>query len=336
MKAIVQRRYGTAADLKLEEIDEPVVRDDEVLVQVKAASVHPDVWHVVTGLPHVLRLFGAGFWKPKNPVPGTDLSGVVVKLGKLVTRFREGDEVFGESLRGFQWENGGTYAEFASAPENGLAHKPSNVSFEEAASVPTAGHIAIPNLLAQGQLRAGQHVLINGAAGGVGSIALQVAKAEGAEVTAVDRTDKLELLRDLGADHVIDYTRTDFTTGTERYDMVFDVPGNHSFKRCCGVLSPDGKYVLIGHDHFGTRGRRVLGSLPRMIGLMLRTPFSKHLPKAGFSMPDRQASMQLLQRLLESKQLTPKIARSYPLEQAGEALLRLQQGDLLGRIVLSI
>lgn len=335
MRAVIQKRYGAISELTLEEVAQPEVQADEVLVKVRAASVHADVWHVVTGLPHVLRLFGGGFLRPKNPVPGTDLSGVVVAVGSAVTRFAPGDEVFGESLRGFQWENGGTYAEFATAPESGLAHKPGNVSFEAAAAVPTAGLIALPNLR-QGGLRAGARVLINGAGGGVGSIALQVAKAEGARVTAVDHGDKLELLKRLGADRVIDYTEADFTAGEERYDLVFDVVGTHSFARCRRVLSEDGKYVLIGHDHYGNSGRHVLGSLPRMLGLMVRSSFSSHLPKADFTPPDKPALLEYLARLLESGQLTPPIARRYELERVSDALEELTQGSALGKIVLTI
>jgi NADPH:quinone reductase-like Zn-dependent oxidoreductase len=335
MKAVVQRSYGEISELQVEEVSRPIPGDDEALVEVRAASVHADVWHVVTGLPYVLRLFGGGLLRPKNPVPGTDLSGVVVEVGQGVTRFRPGDEVFGESLRGFQWANGGTYAEFATAPESGLALKPGNVPFEQAATVPTSGLIALPNLQ-QGGLHPGARVLINGAGGGVGTVALQVAKAEGAHVTAVDHTDKLPLLAELGADQVLDYTRTDFTDGSESYDLVFDVVGTHSFARSRRVLAKEGKYVLIGHDHYGTAGRRLLGNLPRMIGLMLRSSFSPQLPKPNLSPPDRRPLLERLASLLEARQLTPPIARTYPLERAADALMELTRGRALGRIVLTV
>jgi NADPH:quinone reductase-like Zn-dependent oxidoreductase len=232
MKAIVQENYGSPDVLELKDIDMPMVNDDEVLVRVHAASVHPDVWHLVRGLPYVLRIMGAGLLKPKNPVPGTDMAGHVESVGKDVTRFRPGDEVFGESVRGHQWHNGGAYAEYVSVAEDQLALKPADITFEQAAAIPTSGLIALQGLRHQGQLQPGQKVLINGAGGGVGAIAVQLAKAYGAEVTGVDSTGKLDLLRSLGADQVIDYTQEDFTQGGERYDLIVDIPGNHSFSEC--------------------------------------------------------------------------------------------------------
>ena len=240
MKAIVQDTYGSADVLELRDIDRPVVEDDEVLVRVRAASVHPDVWHVLTGLPYVLRLMGAGLRKPKNPVPGTDLAGVVDSVGKNVTRFQPGDEVFGETMRGLQWVNGGAYAEYATAPEDALALKPANVTFEQAAAVPTSALIALPSLRAGGEIQAGQRVLVNGAGGGVGAIAVQLAKAFGADVTGVDCTSKLDMVRSIGADQVIDYTQEDFTRRGERYDLIFDIPGNHSLSDCRRALTPGG------------------------------------------------------------------------------------------------
>src|SRR5918993_5954148 len=187
MKAIVQDKYGSPAEvLQLGDVDEPVVKDDEVLVRVQAASVHPDVWHVVKGLPYVLRIMGAGLLKPKNRVPGTDVAGHVESVGKNVTRLQPGDEVFGESVRGHQWHNGGAYAEYVSIPEEQLALKPANITFEQAAAVPTSGLIALQGLREYGQVQPEQKVLINGAAGGVGPIAVQIAKSHGANVTGVD------------------------------------------------------------------------------------------------------------------------------------------------------
>src|SRR5215212_12238166 len=248
MKAIVQHRYGPPAEvLELGDVDEPVVEDDEVLVRVHAASVHPDVWHVVRGLPYVLRLMGAGLLKPKNTVPGTDVAGHVESVGKNVTRFRAGDEVFGETITGYQWTNGGAYAEYVSVPEDSLALKPANITFEQAAAVPTSGLITLQNLPDEERLQPGQSVLVNGAGGGVGALAVQIAKAYGANVTGVDDTEKLEMVRSLGADRIIDYTQEDFTQSDERYDLIFDIPGNHPFSACRRVLNPDGKYILIGH-----------------------------------------------------------------------------------------
>ena len=240
MKAIVQDAYGSPDVLKLQEIDKPVAEDDEVLVRVRAASVHPDVWHVLTGLPYVLRLMGAGLRKPRNPVPGTDVAGLVESVGRNVTRFRSGDEVFGETLKGMQWINGGAYAEYATAPESALALKPANVTFEQAAAVPTSALIALPSLRAGGEIQAGQKVLVNGAGGGVGSVAVQLAKAFGADVTGVDSASKLDMVRSIGADQVIDYTQEDFTRRGERYDLIFDIPGNYSLSDCRRALTPGG------------------------------------------------------------------------------------------------
>jgi NADPH:quinone reductase-like Zn-dependent oxidoreductase len=230
MKAIVQQRYGATDALELRDVARPVVGDDDVLVRVRAASLHPDVWHVVAGRPYVLRLMGAGLSRPKNPIPGTDMAGVVEEVGTHVTRFRPGDEVFGETIGSMQWINGGAFAEYVAVAEENLAPKPANVTFQQAASVPTSGYIALLNFGEVNKPEPGQRVLVNGAAGGVGSLALQIAKAYGAHVTAVDSTEKLDLLRELGADEVIDYTRENFTDRGVRYDLIFDIPGNYSFR----------------------------------------------------------------------------------------------------------
>lgn len=198
MKAIVQERYGSPDHLELRDVEKPVVGDDDVLVRVRAASVHPDVWHVVEGRPYILRLMGAGFFRPKNPIPGTDMAGIVESVGKGVTRFQQGDPVFGETIAAQQWINGGAFAEYVSVPQDLLALKPDNITFEQAASVPTSGYIVLQNLRDPSRLRPGQTVLINGAGGGVGALALELAKAYGAHVTAVDSTRKLGMLRSLG------------------------------------------------------------------------------------------------------------------------------------------
>jgi NADPH:quinone reductase-like Zn-dependent oxidoreductase len=227
MRAVVQDRYGPVDEvLHLREVPVPEIAASEVLVRVRAASVHADVWQGVTGRPYLLRLMGSGVRRPKCRIPGTDLAGQVKAVGPSVTRFRVGDEVFGESHQGSQWRNGGTFADFVAVPEEILELKPASVTFEQAATLPTAGTIAVHNLRYGERLRAGQEVLINGAAGGVGSIAVQLAKAAGARVTAVDAAHKLELLRSLGADHVVDYTREDFTRSGRRYDLIFDVASN--------------------------------------------------------------------------------------------------------------
>ncbi len=336
MKAIVQDSYGSPDVLELRDIDKPVAEDDEVLVRVRAASVHPDVWHVLTGLPYVLRMMGAGLRKPKNRVPGTDVAGIVESVGKNVTRFHPGDEVFGETIKGMQWINGGAYAEYATAPENALALKPANVTFEQAAAVPASALIALPSLRAGGEIQAGQKVLVNGAGGGVGTIAVQLAKAFGADVTGVDSTSKLDMLRSIGADQVIDYTQEDFTRRDERYDLIFDIPGNHSLSACRRALKPTGTYVLIGHDNYGDGMRRWVGLLPRMIKLMAMSPFVRQLPDASFSMPDKKESMALVRELLESGKLTPHIDRTYPLSEVPAAIRYLQEGHAKGKVVITV
>lgn len=335
MRAVVQTRYGEPSDvLEVREVDPPRCGDDEVLVRVRAASVHPDVWHVVSGTPRVLRIMGSGVRRPGDPVPGTDMAGQVESVGSKVSGVQVGDEVFGETLRGMQWRNGGAYAEYVAVPEEVLALKPTNVTFEQAATVPTAGLIALHNLPDLDRWPVGQRVLVNGAGGGVGAIAVQLAKAAGAEVTAVDHSRKLELLRSLGADRVIDYTTEDVTRARERYDLVFDVVGNHAFTAYRRVLATGGAYVLIGHDQFGATGRRWLGSVPRMLGLMARSTADPRLPKPSFQTPDRRQSMARLGDLLERGALTPVVARAFPLEETTEAVAFLTSGQAIGRIVV--
>lgn len=337
MKAIVQTRYGSPDDLELREIARPEPADDEVLVRVRAASVHPDVWHVLTGLPRILRLMGAGLRRPRNPVPGTDLAGVVEAAGRSVTRFRPGDEVFGETLRGMQWVNGGAYAEYATAPERSLALKPAGIGFEQAAAAPTSALIALRLLRQEGKLREGHRVLVNGAGGGLGTLAVQLAKAFGAaEVTGVDRPGKLDLVRALGADHVLDCTRVDFTLGEERYDLVLDVPGNRSLREIQRVLRPGGVWVLVGHAAYDRNARRWLGELPRMFGLLALSPFVRGLPRADFTVPDREESMALLRELLETGKLTPHVDRAFPLSRVADAIRYLERGQAKGKVVVTI
>jgi NADPH:quinone reductase-like Zn-dependent oxidoreductase len=306
MKAIVQKAYGDVDVYSLAEVPSPVPAADEVLIKVRAASLHADVWHVMTGLPRVLRIMGSGLARPRQPIPGTDVSGVIVATGESVTRFKVGDEIFGETLRGgLQWMNGGAFAQYVACPVTALALKPTGVTFESAAAVPTSALIALNNLRDIGRLTAGQHVLINGAGGGVGSQAVQLARALGAEVTAVDSGQKQDLLHGLGANHVIDFEQVDFTKGNVRYDLIFDIPGNHPYKICKRVLKPSGVYVLVGHDRYDHKMKRGwLGLIPHMVGMMMRARFDRHLPR-GITMPDRTESMELLRRFLEAGQLTP-------------------------------
>jgi NADPH:quinone reductase-like Zn-dependent oxidoreductase len=300
MKAIVQTRYGSPDDLELREVETPMVGDDEVLVGVRAASIHPDVWHVVVGRPYVLRLMGAGFFKPRNPIPGTDMAGIVESVAENVTRFRPGDPVFGETIVKQQWIHGGAFAEYVSVHQDLLALKPDNVSFDQAASVPTSGFIALQNLRGLSQMRPGQKVLINGAGGGVGTLALQMTKAYGAHVTAVDSTGKLDMLRSLGADEVVDYTREDFTLRGARYDLILDVPGNRPFSACKRALEPDGRYVPIGHDGFGRLGRPVFGLIPHLLKLVVLSRFVRQLRAPGLPMPTKKEAIAVLKRLILS------------------------------------
>lgn len=335
MKAIVQGGYGPVDEvLHLRDVPRPAVGHHEVLVRVRAASVHPDVWHVVTGQPFVLRLMGAGLLRPKDAIPGTDLAGTVEEVGREVTAFVPGDHVFGESRRGMQWRNGGTFADYVSVPPDLLALKPGNISFEQAAAVPTAGIIALHNLQMGDGVRAGQNVLINGAGGGVGTLAVQLARAYGARVTGVDGPDKLDMVRSLGANHVVDYTQEDFTRGAERYDLIFDVASNLSLSDSRRALTPTGTYVLIGHDHYGKARGRVLGSLPRALGLMALSPFIRQLPTPDLSMPRQSDAMAALKRFIEAGQITPVVDRTFPLGEVRDAMRYLAEGHARGKVVL--
>lgn len=335
MQAVVQTRYGSPEDLEIREVDAPVCTADELLVRVRAASLHPDVWHVITGRPHVLRLMGAGLSKPRHPIPGTDMAGIVETVGANVTSFRPGDAVFGETIGSHQWTNGGALAEFVAVRPDWIAVKPSNVSFDQAASVPTSGFIALLNLRGGRVIDRDDRILINGAGGGVGSLALQIAKVRGAHVTAVDAPSKLERLRSLGADRVMDYTREDFTRGEVTYDLIFDVPGNHPISACRRVLKPDGKYVLIGHENYGATGTRTLGLLPRFLGLVLQSLFRKQL-RLGRGSPSRSECMAMLRELLEAGSITPIIDSTYPLGRVREAFRHLIEDELHGKVVIRI
>jgi NADPH:quinone reductase-like Zn-dependent oxidoreductase len=335
MRAIVQRAYGSVDDLRLEDLPRPAPAEDEVLVRVRAASVHPDVWHVVAGSPAVLRLMGSGVRRPKQPVPGTDVAGVVESVGAGVTRFKPGDEVFGETIRGVGWRNGGAFAELATAPEEGLAPKPPGVGFEEASAAATAGLIALNNL-PQRRVPPGSRVLVNGAAGGVGAIAVQLAKAYGAEVTGVEHPDKLDLVRALGADRVLDHTREDFTRLGETWDVVFDVPGNHPFHDVRRALGPDGHYILIAHDAFGSNGHHWLGSMPRLIGLVARSAVTPELRGGSFASPDKRELMATLADLMETGRLRVVVDRAFPLAETSAALHHLMSGRPVGRVVVRI
>jgi NADPH:quinone reductase-like Zn-dependent oxidoreductase len=335
MRAVVQDRYGPIESLQIQEVARPTIADDQVLVRVVASSVHADVWHAITGVPAVMRLMGAGLVRPNNPIPGIDLAGVVVEVGATVTRFQEGDAVFGDRASGFQWQNGGTYAEYAAVPADDLVRKPENISFEQAAVLPTAGFIALTNLRAGGPLERGQRVLVNGAGGNVGTLSVQLAKSAGAHVTAVDAGPKLEMLRQLGADVQIDYTRTDATAEGGPYDLIFDVASTLKLSDCRRVLHPDGVYVLIGHDHYGESGRDWLGSIPAFLRLMLCKPFTGHVAMPETPPPVADVLAELAS-LVEAGALIPVVDRSFPLDEVVEAFRYLKTGQALGQVALTI
>jgi len=337
MKAVVHDTYGEPGQvLEVRDLAMPAVADNDVLVRVRVASVHPDVWHVVTGIPYILRLMGNGVRRPKFRVPGTDLAGVVESVGRNVTRFKPGDAVFGESTT-FGWKNGGAFAEYASVPQELLALKPSNVTFEQAAAVPTSGYIALTNVRGAGAL-AGRNVLINGAGGCVGTLAIQIAKAEGARVTVTDRAEKLEMMRSLGADRVIDYEKEDVLRGGERYDFILDVASTWWSDVCGHALTPTGTYLPIGHAHFGRAtgrmGGRIVGSLPAFVGLMLRAMADPEKRK-NFKMLSKAEAMVTFSALLESGQLTPIVARTFPLGEVRAAMTCIEDTRIAGRIVIT-
>jgi NADPH:quinone reductase-like Zn-dependent oxidoreductase len=334
MKAIVQDRYGSSTVLRLADVPVPEIAPDEVLVDVRAASMHADVWHAVTGTPYALRLMGSGLRRPKQPIPGIDLSGTVVAVGAEVTAFAPGDEVFGETTRRQQWTNGGAFAEFAAVPAVALAAKPARLSHVEAAAVPTSGLIGVQVVEDEGRVQPRQNVLVNGAAGGVGVFAVQVAKAAGAFVTAVDHTDKLDVLRRIGADEVVDYTTTDVTQRLAAYDVFIDVAGGRTPRRTRRAVQPDGAYVLVGHDHYGARRAPLVGSMSTFAGMMVVSPF---VPQYHVRFPrPRDSRMRRLVELIESGQLSPVIDRVFPLEQAGEALDLLTSGTVAGKVVIQV
>ncbi len=335
MKAIVQNRYGDADVLELREIDEPTAGDDQMLVRVSAASIHADVWHVMRGVPYVLRIMGAGFRAPKDLVPGTDLAGIVESVGKDVTRFRPGDEVFGQSLVANLWRHGGAFAEVAAVPETRFERKPAGLTFEQAAAVPTSGSLGVQGVRDEGRVRAGQDVLINGAGGAVGTFAVQLAKAYGANVTGVDAATKLDIVRSIGADRTLDYEKEDFTRNGERYDVILDIAGNHRWPDISRALTPDGTFVLIGHDHYGASGHRWFGSLGRFAKLMLMAPFVRQLhPFRGAKDPgDRLA---VLTELIEAGKVTPVIDRTFPLSGVPEAMRYLESGQVRGKVVITV
>src|SRR2546422_4890731 len=300
MKAIVYCDYGLP-NLKLQEIEKPTPADDQLLVRVRAASVNPYDWHFVEGTPKIMRLMGVGLRKPKDTRLGVDFAGTVEAVGKNVTQFKPGDDVFGGK--------GGAFAEYVCRrAEGAVALKPANITFEQAASVNIAGITALQGLRDKGKVQPGQKVLINGASGGVGTFAVQIAKSLGADVTGVCSTRNLELVRSLGADHVIDYTKQDFTKGAERYDVMLDNVGNHSLSECRAVLTPNGKYVLIGGGGADEQG--FLGGLGKALWAMVFSKFVNQ--QMGMMMADANGKdLTILADMMESGKLKPVIDRTY-------------------------
>jgi NADPH:quinone reductase-like Zn-dependent oxidoreductase len=335
MRAVVQERYGSPDVLELRDVDRPVVRDDQMLVRVRAASVHADVWHVMRGEPYVLRIMGAGLRAPKDRVPGTDLAGVVEVVGRNVTRFQPGDEVFGQSLVANLWRNGGAFAEYTAVSEARFERKPPGLTFEEAAAVPTSGSLALQAVRDEGRVQAGQEVLINGAGGAVGTFAVELAKAYGARVTGVDAAGKLDTIRSIGADRVVDYAQEDFTGSGDRYDAILDIVGNHRWRDLRRALTPRGTYVLIGHDQYGATGHRWFGSLGHFAKLMVMAPFVRQLHPFR-AVKDPGDRLVVLKELIEAGSVTPVIDKTFTLSQVPEAIRYLESGRARGKLVVTV
>jgi NADPH:quinone reductase-like Zn-dependent oxidoreductase len=324
MRAVVQDRYGSLDVLTTTVIDRPDPGERDVLLRVHAAGLDRGTWHLMTGQPYLMRVIGFGPRRPKNRVPGLDVAGTVVAVGSAVTNFSVGDHVYGVAR--------GSYAEYAAANEDKVALKPTNLTFEQAAVVPISGLIAQRGLVDVGRLQRGQSVLITGASGGVGSYAVQLAKTLGAEVTAVASTSKADLVRSLGADHVIDYTREDFANGSRRYDLILDIGGNPPLAQLRRALAPHGTAVLLG----GEQGRgKVTGGFGRTVRAPLLSPFVRQRLAMVTAKENRQ-DLERLTALIEAGQVIPHVDRSYPLDQLPEAMARLVAGDVRGKVAITI
>lgn len=325
MTAIVHDRYGTVPEdiLRLQEVDKPTIGDDEVLVRVQAASVDRGTWHIMAGLPYPIRLAGFGLRTPKHLNPGRCLAGTVEAVGRDVTGFKPGDDVFGTG--------DGTFAPYACVRTGKLARKPANISFEEAATVPVSGVTAVQGVRDHGRVQPGQKVLITGASGGVGSFAVQIAKSFGAEVTGVCSTAKVDLVRALGADHVVDYAREDFADGAHRYDVILDIGGNSPLSRLRHALTPTGRLVIVGGETDG----RWLGGTDRQLRAQLLSPFVSQT-LGTYIASENAGDLAVLRELIESGGVRPAVDRTYPLGEVAAAIRYLVEGRARGKIVVKV
>ena len=324
MKAMVNTKYGSPDVLQLKEIEKPTPQDNEVLVKVHAASVNAADWHLLRGKPFLMRLMGFGLLKPKNKILGSAMAGRVEAVGRNVKQLQPGDELFGDLTR-CGW---GAFAEYVCASEDALALKPANVTFEEAAAVPLAAVTALQGLRAKGQIKPGQKVLIYGAGGGVGTFAVQIAKSFGAEVTAVCSTRNVDMVRSIGADHVIDYTQADFTKNGQRYDLIFAVNGYHSIFDYKRALNAKGVYVFIGGSIAAMFQAMFLGPVISMTG-------RQKMGSMGVAQPSQQ-DLVFMKELLEAGKVVPVIDRRYPLGETAEALRYLEEGHAKGKVVITV
>ncbi len=326
MKAVVYTDYGSPDVLEIRDVKKPVPNNDQVLIKVRAASVNPLDWHFIEGTPYIMRAMGTGLRRPKVPRLGVDMAGQVEAVGKNVTQFKPGDEVFGGKT--------GAFAEYVCVfADRAVALKPANLTFEQAASVPIAAITALQGLRDKGKIQPGQKVLINGASGGVGTFAVQIAKSFGADVTGVCSTRNVDMVRSLGADQVIDYTKEDFTKGAQRYDLILDNVANHSLLECRRALKPKGTYVLIGGG--GTNDQGLIGPLANPIKAMLLSPFVSQ--KMGMMLAElNKKDLTILGDLMQSGKMTPVIDRTYPLSQIAEAIRYLEQGHARGKVVITV
>jgi NADPH:quinone reductase-like Zn-dependent oxidoreductase len=323
MRAVVQDGYGSAEVLRLAQADVPRAADEEVLVRVHAAGLDRGTWHLMTGRPYLLRL-AFGLRRPRNPVLGHDVAGTVVAVGSAVTRFAVGGEVYGFGR--------GSFAEYAVVGEDMLARKPVNLTFEQAAVVPVSAGTALQAVTDIGKLESGQHVLVIGASGGVGSYAVQLAKAFGAaEVTGVCSTTKLDLVRSLGADHVVDYTRDDFADGVHRYDLILDIAGNPTLSRLRRALTPTGTAVIVG----GEGGGSFAGGMNRPLRALALSPFVRQR-LTNFIAKERSSDLERLTPLIEAGTVVPTISRTYPLERVPEAIRHLAAGEARGKVAITV